>query len=83
MMLVRIIFLAVVAGLASCGGTEDLTCDEGSYKTAVRGPQVDTPVDLDDLNPLREMPLPAASPREPRPAGSPCLDRPPVVIGTN
>jgi len=81
-MLARIIVFAVIAGLAACGGTPDLTCDEGNYKSAVRGPQVDAPDDLDDLDPLRAMPLPTASPQEPRPEGSPCLDMPPVVLGT-
>ena len=82
MTLARSIFLILVASLAACGGSSDLTCDEGNYKSAVRGPQVDTPPDLDDLDPLREMPLPSASPREDRPVGAPCLDMPPTVIGS-
>jgi len=79
---VRISFLAFVASLAACGGTPDLTCEEGNYKSAVRAPRVQAPEDLDNLRPTREMPLPTASPRDARPGGSPCLDMPPPVTGT-
>ncbi|MDH3336512.1 MAG: hypothetical protein OEM85_01395 [Gammaproteobacteria bacterium] len=82
MTLTRSIFLILIASLVACGGSSELTCDEGSYKKAVRGPQVDTPADLDGLDPLKEMPLPSASPREDRPEGAPCLDMPPTVIGS-
>ncbi len=82
MILVRIILIAVVAGLTACGGSKDLTCDEGPYQTAVLAPRVAVPEDLDNLDPLREMPLPEASPQAERPEGAPCLDRPPSVITT-
>ena len=82
MMLLRTGVLAVIASLAACGGAPDLTCEEGTYKSAVRGPRVQAPEDLDSLQPTREMPLPTASPRDPRPEGAPCLDRPPTVIGS-
>jgi hypothetical protein len=74
--------LAVFAtGLvAGCGGTVDITCDEVEYyQTAKIGKRVEAPEGLDDLDPIREMPLPEASPRDPRPAGSPCFDRPPQI----
>ena len=82
MMLARLIFLVLLSGLAACGGSKDLTCDESPYKSAVRAPRVQAPADLDNLEPLREMPLPEASPQKPRPEGSPCLDRPPMTLGT-
>jgi len=82
MMLARLTFVFLLSGLAACGGSKDLTCDEGPYKSAVRAPRVQSPADLDTLEPLREMPLPEASPQTPRPEGSPCLDRPPVILGT-
>jgi len=82
MTLARMSLLALVASLAACGGTPDLTCDEGSYKSAVRGPRVQAPEDLDQLQPAREMPVPTASPRDSRPEGAPCIDRPPTVIGS-
>ncbi len=78
MMLVRMMFITLVSGLAACGG-DDLTCDEGPYQTAVRAQRVQAPSDLDSLEQLKEMPLPAASPRAPRPEGSPCLENPPTL----
>jgi len=79
MMLVRLILIAAVAGLAACGGSKNLTCDEGPYQEAVGAPRIQVPEGLDSLEPLREIPLPDASPRPDRPEGAPCLDRPPVV----
>ena len=80
-----ILVLPVTALLLSgCGGTIDVTCDEVQYYQAAKlGKRVEAPEGLDDLDPLREMPLPSASPREPRPEGSPCFDRPPEIqLGT-
>jgi len=82
MMLARLICIFLLSGLAACWGSKDLTCEEGPYKSAVRAPRVQSPSDLDTLEPLREMPLPEASPQKPRPEGSPCLDRPPKIMGT-
>ena len=82
MMLARLTIIVLATGLSACGGSNDLTCDEGPYQNAVSAPRVEAPEGLDDLEPLREMPLPEASPQAPRPEGSPCLDRPPIVIGT-
>jgi hypothetical protein len=69
--------------LASCGKDADLTCDDvQTYQLAVAGKRVKVPDDLDPLDPLKEVPLPQASPRAERPAGSTCIDRPPkVTIG--
>jgi len=78
MMLARLIFIALVSGLVACGG-DDMVCDEGPYQSAVRAQRVQSPADLDSLEQLREMPLPTASPREPRPEGSPCLENPPTL----
>ena len=82
MTLTRMSFLALVASLGACGGSADLTCEEGSYKRAVRGPRVQAPEDLDNLQPNREMPVPTASPRDPLPEGAPCIELPPAVIGS-
>lgn len=80
-------FLAVgvvLTGIVACGGNETRTCDEvRSYQLAAEGKRIETPADLDPLNPLNEMPLPEASPRPPRPAGSPCIDLPPSVLTGN
>ena len=67
-------------GLAGCGGAIDLTCDDvATYQLAVEGKRVDAPDDLDELDVLREVPLPEASPQPPRPPNSPCIDLPPEV----
>jgi hypothetical protein len=79
MMLVRLILIAGVTGLAACGGSKDLVCDTGPYQEAVAAPRIQVPEGLDSLEPLREIPLPEASPRPDRPEESPCLDRPPTV----
>jgi hypothetical protein len=65
--------------LAGCGGSS-MSCDEGPYLAAMEAPKVKAPEDLDDLDPLNEVPLPAASPREPRPKDGPCLEYPPQII---
>lgn len=70
--------LAILVGLYGCGGEVKLSCDEERlYQRAVAGERVEVPEDLDALESVREMPLPEASPRPPRPPGSPCLDLPP------
>ena len=70
--------------LAGCGGTPDLTCDEvRAYQQVYEGQRIETPEDLDDLDPLREMPMPRANPVPPRPAGSPCLNLPPSILGSD
>ncbi|MGI9271314.1 MAG: hypothetical protein ACR2QT_06030 [Woeseiaceae bacterium] len=72
--------LLFVAGLSACGKDVDLTCDDvRTYQLAVEGKRVEAPEGLDDLDPQRELPLPEASPRPERPAGSTCIDRPPKV----
>jgi uncharacterized lipoprotein len=78
---IKLILLGSLVGmLAACGGSNDITCDDVQYyQLAEEGKRVEAPEDLDDLDPLREMALPEASPREPREAGSPCFDRPPGI----
>mgnify|MGYP001812566444 CR=1 FL=1 len=73
-------FLTMI-GLAACGGTQDLTCDEEqAYQLAQEAPYVRSPDDLDELDEFRRLPLPEASPRPPREKGSPCLDLPPSIL---
>lgn len=78
---VQLTFLGLLlATLIACGGSKDLTCDEvQNYQLAEEGKRVEAPEGLDDLDPLREMAMPEASPREPRPPGSACFDRPPGI----
>lgn len=65
--------------LGACGGDKVVqSCDEHQqYQAAVDHKRVQAPDGLSQLDPLKEMPLPEASPREPRPPGSRCLDLPP------
>ena len=80
MMLARLIIIALVGGLTACGGSKSMKCDTGPYQAAVRAPRVQAPDDLDGLDELNELPLPASSPRAPRPEDAPCLEAPPVII---
>ena len=73
--------LAVMSG-CGIGGEIDNTCDDVRlYQLAAEGRRLETPEGLDELDEFREMPLPEASPRPPRPAGRPCLDLPPAILG--
>ncbi len=73
--------LFVLMGLSACGGNSMQICDDPElYQFAERHEKIETPDDLDDLEPLREIPLPEASPAPPRPPGSPCIDLPPHVL---
>ncbi len=68
--------------VGGCGGnkTVDLSCDKlQPYQRAEEGKRIEVPEDLDPLDERKEMPLPDAAPRAPRPAGSPCIDRPPGI----
>ena len=74
--------VVALAGLAGCGGTPDRSCDDPErYQAAVEAPPVNVPDDLDSLDEFKKLPLPDASPRPPRPKGSPCLDLPPSILG--
>lgn len=65
-------------GVAGCGGNATRSCDEAlRYLDAVDGKRVESPEGLSQLDPVKEIPLPEASPRAARPSGAPCLDLPP------
>jgi uncharacterized lipoprotein len=80
MMLARLMTIAVLFVLAACGESKMLECDSGPYLAAVRAPKVQAPEGLDNLDPLAEVPLPEASPQQPRPEDGPCLEHPPQII---
>ena len=80
MKLARLTIIPVLLVVAGCGGSKMMECDSGPYLTAMRTPKVQAPEGLDNLDPLNEVPLPAASPQQPRPEGSPCLEHPPQII---
>ena len=49
------------------------------YEFAQSGKRIEAPEDLDDLADYKEVRIPEASPRPPRPPGSGCIDRPPTL----
>ena len=75
--------LGVLSLLAACGGEARLSCDEPRrYQQAVNSERLQTPEDLDTLQTSLEMPVPEANPRPERPEGSPCLELPPQIQGS-
>ncbi len=73
--------LFVLMGLSACGGEPIRSCDDPElYQLAEQHAKIEPPEDLDELEPLRERPLPEASPAPPRPPGSPCIDLPPSIL---
>jgi hypothetical protein len=76
---IRTICLIVVAAVQGACASVD-TCEEPEfYESAVPGKRIEVPEDLDGLAAGKELPIPEASPRAPRPPGSGCLDRPPTL----
>lgn len=70
----------LVAGVLSGACGSSLTCDDvKAYERAREGARIEAPEGLDDLEASRELLIPRASPREPRPEGAPCLDLPPSI----
>jgi len=81
MSIFRIVLPAVLLLLAACGGDRGMKCDKNvAYLQAHETPRVRAPDGLDELDPLREQPLPEASPKEARPADAGCLERPPQAV---
>jgi len=70
------VLLAAAALCAACA--DNLTCDEPQrYEFAREGVRVDAPDDLADPDSAKELQIPRASPRDPRPDETRCLDLPP------
>ena len=85
MRLLKVAIVLPMLVLSACGGDDAvLQCEEGgSYMNATETPRVRAPEDLDNLDSLREIPLPEASPRAERSAGSGCLDRGRIAAGAS
>lgn len=74
-----VVILLMVA-LAAAGCMSAPNCDEPQiYESARSGKRIEAPDGLDDLASFKEMTIPEASARAPRPPGSGCLDRPPTL----
>jgi uncharacterized lipoprotein len=79
-MILRGLWITLLVALAGCGGDSALKCDKNvAYLQARETPRVKAPAGLDDLDVLREMPMPKASPQAPRPPEDRCLEHPPIV----
>lgn len=69
-----------LAILTGCRGGGEIKCDDtGNYVAAGETRRISVPNDLDELDILKEAPLPEASPRSDRPAGAGCLEAPPRI----
>lgn len=78
MRLTIILITALAAGMSGCA--QNLTCDDPQpYQAAIETDKIAAPDGLDELQEGREMRIPRASPQDPRPPGSPCLDLPPPI----
>jgi uncharacterized lipoprotein len=64
--------------LGACGGVSSVCEKPRLYQQSAPGKRIEVPEGLDSLQPSREMTIPDASPRDPRPAGAPCLELPPT-----
>ena len=64
--------------LGACGGAS--VCEKPRlYHQSHLGKRIEAPEGLDQLEAGREMTIPDASPRDPLPEGSPCLEFPPTL----
>ncbi len=63
--------------LGACGASS--VCDQPRrYQASEPGKRIEAPDGLNSLPAHRELTIPDASPRPPRPEGGPCLETPPV-----
>ena len=77
----RNIYMVILMALLTGGCAADLTCDgPQKYQAAVESNKISSPDDLDQLRQDRDMTIGRASPRDPRPLNSPCLDAPPKIL---
>ena len=82
MKLLQLMLVAALFFVSGCRGGSDLKCDdEGEYQRATRAPRIQVPEDLDNLDALKEMPVPEASPQRERLNEGACLESPPIVTG--
>jgi hypothetical protein len=71
--------MPLLAGLllGACGGASTVCEKPKLYQQSQLGKRIEAPEGLDPLQPSREMTIPEASPRDPRPENAPCLELPP------
>ena len=74
--------LALSLALGACGGndTKEVDCEKNlKYQNRAIGKRVVAPEGLDQLDPLKEMPIPPADPNAPQPVPGKCDDMPPII----
>ena len=77
-----IVLLCLALLVGACGGTA--ACEKPRlYQQSHLGKRIEAPEGLDPLEASREMTIPDASPRDPLPEGSPCLEFPPTLTIEN
>jgi hypothetical protein len=73
--------MAVAALVGACGGND--ACEKPEpYQASYEGKRITVPEGLDELSAAAELKVPEASPQEPRPTGSPCLELPPAYTSS-
>jgi uncharacterized lipoprotein len=74
----------MMLAMTACGGDKPVarSCDEHIlYKEAREHRRIESPEDMSQLDPGREMQVPEPSPQPGRATDAPCLDLPPEVLG--
>ncbi len=80
MRLTNFVLAGLVLAVSACRGDAEIKCSSGGdYQTATTAPRVQVPEDLDNLDALKEIPLPEASPQAPGSAGQECIEQPPDI----
>ena len=76
-----VIAIAALLLVSACGSDKPLKCKGPTdYLQARPAPRVEAPEDLDDLDKLKEMPVPEVSPQEVSAEEGECLDSPPEIL---
>lgn len=70
--------VAAAVLLGACGGGTSVCEKPKLYQQSQLGTRIEVPEGLSPLQAGREMTIPDASPRDPRPPGAPCLEMPPT-----
>ena len=74
------IVLILILLISGCGTTEIVCEQPENIRSAVETSKIVIPEELDKLSGEKELKIPRASPREPRPENSPCLESPPRIL---
>ena len=76
---ITVALLIALLAIAGCRGGSQTCHEPQRYQSEELGERVVAPEDLDQLQSGKELKIPEASPREPRPEGADCLELPPRI----